>query len=70
MNTTHCAAALNGQRTALKRKTPARSTEISRPAANLNGQGLKTTAGGCGCGGGDVVVSRNADRMEVPPTTH
>lgn len=53
----------------LNRKTPARSTEISRPAANLYGQGLKATAGGYGCGGGDGVVSRDADRMEVPPTT-
>lgn len=34
----------------LNRKTPARSTEISRLAANLNRQGLKATAGGCGCG--------------------
>lgn len=28
----------------LNRKTPARSTEISRPAANLNGQGCKAAA--------------------------
>ncbi len=37
----------------LNRKTPARSTEISRRSANLNGQGLKATAGGYGRGGGD-----------------
>jgi hypothetical protein len=37
----------------LNRKTPARSTEISRPAANLNRQGLKATPGCHRRGGGD-----------------
>lgn len=37
----------------LNRKTPARSTEISRRTANLNGQGLKATTGCHRRGGGD-----------------